>query len=188
MGLRQKSEAKPSINPSQRLVARLLEEEPQDKTSILEASVHTGRRCRVFVATFTGPHGGQVWKTTGLTDYHQALQLARKWEAQAAAQRAKLGRTPTKPGKRTGAGGLTQKEVARILKMSERGVRAAERRAFQKLRNHPRLRQLWSRYLAGELDEDYRLLSSAEIVALFDVAETPEQLRLIEKVLAMIQC
>ncbi len=40
-----------------------------------------------------------------------------------------------------------------VLKMSERGVREVERRAFKKLRDHPLLKQIWRQYLAGGLDE-----------------------------------
>ena len=46
------------------------------------------------VAAFTGFHGGQTWKSTGLTDHDPALVLvlAKRWEAEARAQRSKLGR------------------------------------------------------------------------------------------------
>ena len=197
--LRQKSEAGSNESHNFKLAARplvalLLEEEPLTIAPIQEASVHLGRRSRVFVATFTAAGGGQTWRTTGLTDYDQALMLARQWEAEARAQRASLGPTPRKPGTRVRPGQagtrvppLTQKEVARILNMSERGVREVERRAFQKLRQHPLLRQLWDQYFAGELDEDCGGLDPAEAAALFDVAGTRGELRLIEKILAMLR-
>ena len=184
MGRRQKSQAEQNVN-SRQLVARLLEDEHQE---LLEATVHATKRSRIFVATFTGSAGGQVWRSTGLTDYDQALQLARHWEAQAAAQRAKLRQTPNKSGPRIRPAGLTQKEVARILKMSERGVRAAERRALLKLRSHPLLREFWKQYTTGTLDEDGSPLLPLEIFALFDLAQDHEELQLVEKTLALISC
>jgi hypothetical protein len=71
--------------------------------------------------------------------------------------------------------------------MSERAVRQAERRAFEKLRNHSLLRQVWRQYLGGELDEDQPNLTLAEIQALFRATRTPEERHLIEKVVKMIQ-
>jgi hypothetical protein len=176
------------------LVARLLDQGARNENPILEASVHRSRRSLVWVATFAGPAGGQVWRTTGSTDYDRALMLARHWESQARAERAMLGRAARKPSLRvprselsTGVGPLTQKEVAQILKMTERGVREVERRAFRKLRHHPGLQQLWQRYLSGDLEEAGERLSPTEIQALWDVAGTPEELRVIEKVLRLIQ-
>jgi len=163
------------------------------KAFLREASVHRSRGSQIFAATFTGPLGGQVWRSTGLTDHDHALLLAQHWEAEARAQRVKLGRTPSKPGTRvyrsqTGTRiGLSQKEVAQILNMSERGVRAVECRALRKLRNHPLLKNLWSQYLSGELDEQNWVLDPAEIAALFDLARTPEERQLIEKVLTIVQ-
>jgi hypothetical protein len=171
----------------------LLGENVLSKAILLEASVHRSRGSQIFAATFTGPEGGQVWRTTGLTDHDQALVLARHWEAEARAQRNSLGRTPSKPGTRvrhsqTGTRiGFSQKEVAQILNLTERGVRAIERRALRKLFNHPRLKEIWNLFLSGELDEDSWALDPAEIAALFDLARTPEELRLIEKVLSIVQ-
>jgi hypothetical protein len=97
------------------------------------------------VATFTGAAGGQVWRSTGLTDRAQALLVARRWEAQARAERATRGQRPNKPLGRIRQSaqgttiGLTQKEVSLLLGMSERTVRAIEHRAIQKLKNHPLL-------------------------------------------------
>jgi hypothetical protein len=196
--LRHESEVGPSgrhrlkLAPSA-IVGFLLEEEPAAESPLLEATVHRSKRSSVYVATFTGPDGGQVWKTTGLTDYDQALLLARHWEVQARVQRTKLGRTPSKLGIRvhrpqTGTRiGFSQKEVAQMLNLSERGVRAIERRALRKLFNHPRLKEIWSQYLSGELDEDSWALEPAEIAALFDLARTPDEFRLIEKILLIVQ-
>jgi DNA-directed RNA polymerase sigma subunit (sigma70/sigma32) len=55
--------------------------------------------------------------------------------------------------------GLTQKEVAVIMKLSERSIRQIEKRAIRKLMQHPALRQIWRDYLAGELDEDQLALT-----------------------------
>jgi len=177
------------------IVRFLLADEFLAEASIVEASVHLPRRSRVWVAAFTGPSGGQVWRSTGLTDRAQALALAKQWEAEARAQRFSLGRTLRKPILRvrrqapgtTPSGPLTQKEVALLLNLSERGVREIERRAFEKLRQHPLLRQVWQQYLDGELDEQQFVLTRQELKALFNVARTPEEWCLLEKVLHLIQ-
>jgi hypothetical protein len=83
--------------------------------------------------------------------------------------------------------GLTQKQVAQLLNMSERGVREVERRAFQKLRQHPLLRPVWRQYLVGESDEHQPILTSTEIQALFTLAHTPEERDLIQQVLRLIE-
>lgn len=174
------------------IVEFILAEEP---ATVCEASVRRPRRGRVWVATFTGPRGGQVWKSTGLTDRDQAVLLAKSWEAKARAERTKLGRTSRTPLLRVGrqqpgtprSGLLTQKEVAMLLNMSERAVREIERRAIQKLRNHPLLRQVWRQYLAGELDEQHGVLTPKEIEALFGLANSPEELFLIQKTLGLLQ-
>jgi hypothetical protein len=127
---------------------------------VCEAGVYRPRRGQVWVASFTGPTGGQTWRSTGLTDRTQALLRAKNWEAKALAQRTRLGPRLRKPNLRVGRGQpgvsaalLSQKEVAQLLRMSERGVRAIERRAFQKIRNHPLRRRAWNQYLSGELEE-----------------------------------
>jgi len=174
------------------IVNHLLDEEPLADATICEASVHLPRRSSVWVATFTGPSGGRIWKSTGMTDREQALALAKHWEAEARAQRVSLGRPLRKTilrvsGEKPGTGLLTQRQVAQLLNMSERGVREVERRAFQKLRQHPLLREVWQQYLIGELDEHQPILTSEEIQALFAVAHTPEERDLIRKVLRLIE-
>jgi hypothetical protein len=176
-------------------VNTLLGDKPLAEASVCEASVHLPQRSRVWVASFTGPEGGQVWRSTGLTDHDQALLLARKWGAEARTQRLSLGRTRSTPLLRVRheepgtarSGPLTQREVAQLLNMSERGVRAVERRAFEKLRQHPLLRQAWQQFLAGELDEHQLGLTPEEIEALFDMIRTPEERFLIQKILRLIQ-
>ncbi len=177
------------------IVSTLLGEEPLAGAPVCEASVHLPRNGRIWVASFTGAEGGQVWRSTGLTDHNHALLLARHWEAKARAQRLSLGRARSTPFLRVRreepgtakSGLLTQKEVAQLLKMSERGVRVVERRAFEKLRQHPILRQAWQQFLAGELDEHQLGLTLEEIEALFNLARTPEERGVIEKVLRLIQ-
>ena len=181
-----------NLDTATALVSLLLDE-PLAQARVCEASVYRPKRGRVWVASFTGPAGGQVWRTTGLVDREEALALAKEWEAEARAQRVRLGRAYRKPTVRvsrtepgTKRGPLSQREVALFLNMSERGVRAVERRAFQKLRQHPALRRLWQEY-TGNLDEEDIRLTLDEIEALFQVARTPEEQRLVRKVLALIQ-
>jgi Sigma-70, region 4 len=177
------------------IVSTLLGEQSLATTPVCEASVHLPRSGSIWVAAFTGPNAGQVWRSTGLTDHDEALRLTRKWEAEARAQRLNLGGTRSTPFLRirreqpgsARLGPLTQREVAQLLKMSERGVRAVERRAFKKLRQHPLMRQVWQQFLAGELDEHQLGLTQEEIEALFNMARTPEERFLIEKVLRLIQ-
>jgi hypothetical protein len=114
-------------------------------------------------------------------------------KAGAATQSAKLGRTGTKPRLRVrhsepGPGfGLTQKEVAILLNLSERGVREIERRAFRKLLNHPSLRQVWRQYLTGELDEHQTSLTTQEISALFKLVRSTQEWLVLEKVTRLIR-
>jgi len=175
------------------IVKILLEkDEPEMRTGLLEASVHLPPRSRIWVATFSGSEPGkQVWKSTGLTDRSQALLLAKKWETEARQQRAAW-RGLKKPSIRirhpSPSEGLTQKEVAMLLHMSERGVREVERRAFEKLRNHPLLKEIWRQHLAGDLDEQApQRLTRAEIQALFALVRTPDEQAVIRKVLRLIR-
>ena len=176
-----------------RCIVRIsLDESPLAKALVSEASVHRPTRSRNWVATFTASNGGRTWRTTGLTDRNQALLLAKRWEAEARAQRIAAGRTAAKPTLRTGhrapgtGGPLTQKEVALLLKISERAVRLVERRAMQKPFNHPSLKQVWRRYLAGELDEGEWNLTPEEISALFRLARTAQEWLVLRKVTRMV--
>lgn len=178
---------------AQQFVQILLGEEPVEESCLSEASVHRSRRSRVWQAAFTAATGGQTWKSTGLTNRHQALLVAKKWEAEARAERARLGGTAKKPVWRvrrqasdTGTGPLTQSETALFLGMSERAVRAAEYRAIQKLRQHPLMREIWQDYLGAELDEEHLRLAQDEIEALFNLARTAEEERVVCKVLALV--
>lgn len=154
----------------------------KEKNPLGEATMHRPKRGRVWVATFTGPEGGQVWRSTGVTDHDQALLIAKKWEREARAQRAKSVRTPRQSivhlqqrelGSEPGL--LTQREVGLLLGISQRSVRRLERSAIAKLRRHPMLREIWQKYLAGELEETRLVLTRAEAVAMLGLVRSPEE-------------
>lgn len=176
------------------IINALLADESLAEGAVSESSVHRPKRGQVWVAAFTSAAGGQVWKSTGLTNRGRAMSLARRWEAEARAERERRKPMITKPRLRVrdcepgfGRGLLTQKEVALLLNMSERGVREAEKRAIRKLFNHPALREIWQQYLAGELDEQTLILTPQEIAALFRLACNSQERLLIHKVLRLIQ-
>jgi hypothetical protein len=158
-----------------------------------EASVHRPHRSRIYVAAYTGPSGGQCWKTTGTDDLAAAMVIARELEAAARAQRAQSGgarqpqRRRLRPSPGSAGGGLTQREVARLLHISERGVHAIERRALLKLAQHPQLREIWRQYLAGELTEQAQRLSVPEIQALLGLTRSRAERETLRKVFAMIR-
>jgi hypothetical protein len=161
-----------------------------------EASVHRPKRGRKWIASFRNEHRKQQWKTTRLTDYKLALKLAREWEEQAKRKRASQGaqvKVRTTTGR--GPGGLTQTEVAAILRISVRAEREIEHRAIEKLRRHPGLRRLWKEYLEGEIEESacevgdsiaYQL-SFPEIVAMFQLTATWLERQSLWKILDLAQ-
>jgi len=161
----------------------------QGQEPVDEASVRLSPRSSVFVGTFTGPEPGQqIARSTGLRDREEALALTRHWEAQALSQRrtgpdqpppTRLGRLP----------GLTQREVAAALGLSERAVRNIERRAFRKLRNHPVLQAIWAQLEsvpASHHVEDATNLTDEEIDALFGLVQSPLEARALAKVLTAV--
>jgi hypothetical protein len=168
-----------------RIASFLLHESPLADVMVCEASVHRGKRSLVWVASFTGPAGGQIWRSTGLTNRTQALLLARRWEMTARAQRSLSGRRSRAYA--TGVEGLSQREVAILLGISERAVRLVERRAFQKLFSHPALRRIWRQYLAGELDEHQAALTAEEIRALFKLVRNIQEWLVLQKVTRLIR-
>jgi hypothetical protein len=101
---------------------------------------------------------------------------------------------PKKPTIRVRAGSaeravglLSQKEVAVLLKISERAVRAIERRAFDKLRRHPALREFWGEWQGIEEANpqgDWQL-SSAEVIALLGLARTSVERDLLIKLIGV---
>jgi DNA-directed RNA polymerase sigma subunit (sigma70/sigma32) len=121
------------------IVNLLLEYEP---ALLGEATVRLPPRGHRWIAVYTGVEPGvQVARSTGLTDRKAALELAREWEAEARQRRLAIHRGSA--SRRGEPGGLTQDEVARILKLSPRAVRAIEKRAIRKLRRHPAIADLW---------------------------------------------
>lgn len=124
---------------SRQIVNQLLEDAP---ALLSEATVRLPPRGHRWIAVYTGGEPGvQVARTTGLTDREAALRLAREWEAEARRQRRAMiqrtARTKIEPG------GHSQEEVARMLNLSPRAVRAIEKRAIRKLRRHPAIADLW---------------------------------------------
>ena len=183
----------------QEIVQILIEAEgPVCVRSLIEASVHLPSRSSRWVASFRGEAGRQVWRTTGLHEPEAALALAKQWEAEAGSRRAAQGSLPRKPTIRVRPGTperetglLTQREVAAILRISERGVREIERRAFEKLRRHPALREFWIEHQAGQIKEatfptpgDGKL-SRAEIAAIYELAKTPFERQALRKLMAL---
>jgi len=176
---------------AQTVVARLLDHNPP---ILAEASVHLPRRGTKWVALFMGSEPGrQVWRSTGLTDRAAALALARKWEAQARKQRLVQGGRP-KPASvrvrrsRSGTSGstlLTQKEVAALLGMSERGVRNVEKRALAKLRRHPALRSLWGQ-IKGETSECAIAWAAGEVATLFSLANGPHERHALKRLFGLV--
>jgi hypothetical protein len=141
-----------------------------------------------------------MWKTTRLRDKQMAMALAHQWELEAKRKRQAQGALPPKPTIRVRPGSaeedlgfLTQKEVAAILRISERAVREIERRAFDKLRQHPALKNLWREWKTGEIKEATSRasklwpLSRAEIEAVYALAWTPVEQQAIRKLLALAQ-
>jgi hypothetical protein len=138
------------------------------------------------VAVFTGVEPGtQVTRSTGLTDRDAALAQAREWEVQASVERSRR--------KAEGTAGigllgrqnayLTQAEIAAILRISERAVRAIEKRALRKLRRHPLLREVWAEFAAPPIEEDAIDLEPEEVGALFGLVRNSYERRVLLKVL-----
>ena len=174
---------------------------------LLDATVRLPPRGHKWLAVYTGVEPGkQVWRSTGLTDRSAALALAKEWEAQARRRRAELGLKPRRPSIRArrrlalpsvpptaGAELLSQREVGLIMKISERGVRAIEHRALEKLRRHPGLREFWAEFATGRRTDQPDLeeaegteLTPAEVAALFGLARTDEEEQALAKLLAWI--
>jgi len=177
---------------SSQIVTELLEEAAWVRALIAESSVHRPRRGKIWVASFTGVEG-QQWKSTGTTDQALARARAREFEAAARGQRASSGRVahPRQPGIRQVAGafgnGLTQREVGLLLGLSERAVRAIEKRALRKLARHPDLRNLWRQFLSGALTEERHRLSAPEVNAMVRLTRSHAERAALRKALERVQ-
>ena len=168
--------------------------------SLVDASVHKSTRSTRWVAAFRDETGRQVWRATGLREREPALVLARRWEAEAKRRGAAQPAAPPKLTIRVRPssaerqqGCLTQAEVAAILRISERAVREIERRAFEKLRRHPALRDFWREWQTGEIKETALrvskqwMLSRAEVAAVYALAGTTVERQALRKLLALTQ-
>jgi hypothetical protein len=161
---------------------------------LLEVSLHLPRRGTRWVASFRDETGRQVWRTTGLRDREPALALAKEWEADAKRKRAAQGAVPPSLAIRVrpGSTALSQKEVAAILRISERAVRQIEKTAIEKLRRHPVLKDIWRELGTGEIketafrDSSQWMLSREEIAAVYALARTPAERQALRKLLALI--
>jgi DNA-binding XRE family transcriptional regulator len=124
-------------------VVTILLEEPLP--SLAEATVRLPPRSTRWVAVFTGDEPGrQIARSTGLTNKAEALALALKWESEARERRAGLSALRKTRIRVPPPGGLTQAQVAALLQISPRTVRAIEKRALRKLRNNPTTHALWA--------------------------------------------
>jgi hypothetical protein len=161
-----------------------------------EASVHRPRRGSLWVASYRDETGKQVWVRTGEHDRAAAQAVADKLEAEARRKRETQGPIPKKPTIRVRPGSvekalglLSQAEVAAIMRLSERTVRKIERDAFQKLRDHPKLRAFWREYFSGDVEESTLEpsagsdLTEVEVAALFGLAKTPLEWRALKKLI-----
>jgi Sigma-70, region 4 len=173
---------------------------PVSARHLVEVSVHLPRRGTRWVAAFRDGTGRQVWRSTGLREREPALALGKRWEADAERKRAAQGAVPTKLTIRVRPGSadkelgcLSQKEVAAILRMSERAVREVERRAFEKLRRHPALKDFWREWTTGQIKETSLrptkqwTLSRAEVAAVYALAGTTVERQALRKLLALTQ-
>ncbi len=160
------------------LASRVLEDDLEER--LVEASVYRPPRSRNWVATFTGAIPGQQLRlSTGTTNREQALAIARKWEAEERERRKALAKQPHLPGPpKAHPGGLTQEEIAAVLKMSTRAVRNTEKRAIAKLRRHPAVRELWREYIGQSVEESQEVtaFTREEMIALLGLARTPFEL------------
>ena len=152
-----------------------------------EASVHLPRRGRRWIATYRDGSGHQFWKSTGLTDRRAALIVAQELEREA--RRARTGQgDPIRPGReRSDASRFTQREIAILMGLSERVVREIEKRALRKLRQHPAVRALWREWIGeGAPSTEDVELTDAEVAAVYGLARTPDEQRVLDKLMALV--
>lgn len=156
--------------------------------ALIEASVHLPKRGTRWIGTYRDGSGRQLWKSTGQTDKRAALIVAQKLERearQAWAEQAVLEKPVIRA--RPGGGGLTQKEVALLVGLSERAVRDIEKRALRKLRQHPALRALWREKVRESAASKVNLeLNDAEVAAVYGLARTWAERQAVDKLMALV--
>jgi hypothetical protein len=156
--------------------------------ALIEASVHRPKRGTLWFATYRDGSGRQLWRSTGLTDWRAALAVAQALEKAARRARAEQGELggPVVRARPPGSG-LTQKEVALLIGMSERGVRAVERRALEKLRRHPALRAFWREWIDEGATSTLGLeLTAAEVAAIYGLARTRAERWVVDEVMSLV--
>ncbi len=160
---------------------------PPSARNLIEASVHRPNRGRIWVATYRDGSGRQFWRSTGLSDRSAALILAQELE-RAARQRRAAEVDQLRPGSMSRSEGqFTQKEIAMLMGISERAVRAIEKRALRKLNQHPAVRALWREWIGeGAASVEDAELTDAEIQAVYDLAWAPAERRVLDKLMALI--
>jgi hypothetical protein len=180
------------------LVEMLLRDNQSLARGLVEASIHPSHRGKVWRASYRDEMGRQRWRSTGTKDPKAALAMANEWEEEARRKRNTGPRPPQKALIRTVAGSgksdtdlFTQREVALIMKISERAVRNIERRAIAKLQRNPVLRKLWLEWSRGEIEEGFVPtntvnLTAAEIAAVSGLAQTPAERQVVRKVMALL--
>ena len=186
------------MRASEIIEAVLRADEPVRARALVDASVHLPRRGSKWIAAFRDEVGRQTWRSTGLRDREAALAIAQDWEQQAKRKRLAQGAVAAKPSMRVRPGSgeetlglLTQAQVALILRISQRAVREIERRAFEKLRQHPALRRFWREHQRGEIKEAAPQASSRwqltqdEIGAVYALARTPMERQALSKLIGL---
>jgi len=88
---------------------------------------------------------------------------------------------------------LSQAEVAALLRISQRAVREIERRAFDKIRRHPALRDSWREWTSGGIKEAASFVSrewaltGAEIAAVYGLARSRAERQALQKLFVLTQ-
>lgn len=155
--------------------------------ALIEASVHRPKRGRRWIATFRDGSGKQFWRSTGQTDRRAAMVVAQKLERGARQARAEQGVVEKPVLRASPETGLTQKEVALLIGLSQRAVRDIEKRALRKLKQHPALRALWRELVRESSTSPLDLkLNDAEIAAVYGLARKPYELRVLDKLMALV--
>jgi hypothetical protein len=182
------------------LVQVLIEtDSPASSRALIEVSVHLPNRGTRWIAAYRDATGRRVWRTTGMRNRKAALTLGQRWEQAAKQKRLGQGALPRKPTIRVRRGSaehevglLSQAEVAAFMHITQRAVRDIERRAFDKIRRHPGLREFWNEWSTGKVEEaasqdlaDWAL-TRAEIAAVYALARTAEERQALRKLLALI--